>query len=128
MAWFAGIAVAGAGEKIQHHSAKSYPAALSATLSEYWPGLVITVVLTIIATWLVYRGQKKFFRTNTSLWCLTTLVIGVPGLLAYWALHRRPPMGLCPECSEQVPRNRDACAHCEKPFPAPALRGTEIIA
>jgi len=87
----------------------------------------VVIVLSVVAAGLVYRLQKKYCRPDTRLWCLTTLAIGVPGLLAYWALHRCSPLELCAECGQPAPRDRDACAHCEKPFAAPAFLGTEIL-
>jgi len=112
---------------VQDHQVENYVAGLSKALSECWPALLLILVLSIALTLVVRRWQKKYSRDNTTLWCATVFATTVPGLLAYWLMHRGTLIEACPECSQLVPRDRDACARCEKPFAAPALLGTEIL-
>jgi len=113
--------------QLQSHKANNYAAALSESLSQCWPALVVLIVLSVVLTWVVFRWQKKYSRGNTRLWCATVFATTVPGLLSYWLMHRGTVLEPCGECGQPAPRDRDACAHCDKPFAAPALLGTEIL-
>ena len=113
---------------LQDHKADSYMAGLMESISISWPMLVIIITLSAALAWFVFRWQMKYSRSNTSLWCTTVFLTTVPGLFAYWLMHRGTVLEPCSGCGQQVPRDRDACARCEKSFPEPNLLGTEVFA
>lgn len=112
---------------LQTHHTDSYLAGLSEAIAVCWPALVEMILLSAVLTWLVYRWQQKYCRSHTGLWCATVFATTVPGILAYWLMHRGTVLEACGECRQPAPRDRDACAHCGKPFAGPSLLGTEIL-
>jgi len=114
--------------KLEEYQADSYMEALRQSYDETWPGLVLLLLLSILLASIVYRWQQKYSRPNTPLWTTLVFLTTVPGFLAYWAMHRRPPLAACSHCGKEVPHNRDACPRCAEPFPEPKLLGTEIFA
>jgi len=125
--WAIGTTIVAPLMAVHTHKADSFLHGLIQTLAEVWSMLVLILGLSIVLTLLVRRWQKQYCRDNTLLWCATVFATTVPGLLAYWLMHRETVVEPCLECGQLAPRDRDACAHCEKPFAAPALRGTEIL-
>ena len=101
---------------------------LGLLLSDAWlPLLGLTLVSAALA-WLALRWHRHYSRPDTAAWASWVFLLGVPGILTYWAVHRRTALEACTECGHQIPRNRDTCAHCEQPFPEPQLLGTEVFA
>jgi len=96
-------------------------------LTEAWPPLLALVILSAVLAWLALRWHRQYARPHTGAWITLVFLLGVPGWIAYWAYHRKPPLETCPECNKKVPRNRDACASCQQPFAEPKLLGTEVF-
>ena len=111
----------------QSHQVDDYMAGLRKSIAECWPVLLLILGISIVLTLIVRRWQIKYCRDNTWLWCATVFATTVPGLLAYWLMHRTSVLTPCGECGKMAPRDRDGCAHCDKPFAAPAILGTEIL-
>jgi urea transporter len=110
------------------NEAPTYAAAMAKVLEMVWPGLIIVTVIGCLSAWVVWRWQRKYFRPATRAWCTFAFLVGPPGVLAYWLEMHRTKLEACGECQKTVPRDRDACAACATPFPAPSLVGTEIFA
>lgn len=114
--------------QVQTYKEPTYAAALQSTWNDGWPPLLVVCALGALLAGIAYRWQRRYARPYTPLWCLFVFIMGIPGLLAYW-LHFRPiALGKCTECGRVAPRNRDTCAHCDQPFAAPSLLGTEVFA
>lgn len=105
----------------------TYAAAMSKIISIAWPGLLIVTAIGCMSAWVVWRWQRRYFRPATGAWCTFAFLVGLPGVVAYWLEMRRAKLERCGECRTIVPRDRDACAACATPFPAPPLVGTEIF-
>jgi hypothetical protein len=77
---------------------------------------------------LCYRHHRRYTDRGGAAWALFVLVMGVPGAVGYW-LHRQwPATERCDHCGAVVPRDRDGCLACAAEFPAPALKGIEVLA
>jgi hypothetical protein len=71
--------------------------------------------------------RYAFPRSATMGWALFAFLFGVPGVLAFLALHDWPARVACPACTKKRVVTRDTCEHCAAPFPAAARNGTEIV-
>lgn len=114
--------------RMQQHKADTYAAALSQTFELAWPMLIIVFAVSVAAAAIAVHWQRRYFRSHTGLWAAFVFLFGIPGLFAYWLEHRSVKLDDCQECGHVVPRDRDACASCSTPFPAPAHVETEIFA
>jgi hypothetical protein len=126
--WLAGTVVGAPLYFVQTYRADSYADALAKVGEIAWPPLVAVIAIGVALAWLTLRLQRKYRRPATGLWTAFVVLLGVPGFVAYWLEHRRPRLQPCSECGHIVPRDRDACADCNTPFPAPRPVGTEIFA
>lgn len=120
--WFAPISLLADGK------VDSYGEGLRHAIEMTWPAGIVLLLICLAAAWLVLRWQKKYDRSHTVAWTIGVFFLGVPGLLAYMLVHGFPHRVSCPACGAKVPQRRDACAACRAPFPAPALKGTEVFA
>lgn len=109
------------------HAEPTIAAALSWILERFWPGLVLVLAIGCLSAWLTYRWQRQYFRPHTGAWCTFAFLLGLPGVVAYWLEMSRGNLEACDECHTTVPRDRQACAACERPFAAAPLVGTEIF-
>jgi hypothetical protein len=115
-------------ETLRTRQASTFTEAVAHNLEPTWPALIAVIAVGVaLAAW-TYRLQRKYHRPATGIWCMFVFLWGAFGFLAYWFEHRRPKLEPCRECGQIVPRDRDACAACKTPFPAPTLVGTEIFA
>jgi hypothetical protein len=114
--------------RMQHHKADTYAAALSQTFELAWPMIIIVFAVSVAAAAIAVHWQRRYFRSDTGMWAAFVFLFGIPGLFAYWLEHRSVKVDACQECGHVVPRDRDACASCSTPFPAPAHAETEIFA
>jgi hypothetical protein len=115
-------------ETFRTRQASTFTEAVAHNLEPTWPALIAVIVIGVaLAAW-TYRLQRKYHRPATGIWCTFVFLLGACGFLAYWFEHRRSKLEPCPDCGKLVPRDRDACAACNNPFPAPPLVGTEIFA
>jgi hypothetical protein len=128
IAWSFVLAIVAPLGMLQTHQVGTYAEGLSRIFGIAWPSFVVVIVLGALLAWWTYKLQRKYRRHATGVWCSFVFLLGVPGFLAYWLEHRRPKLETCDECGNVVPRDRDACAACDKLFPAPPLVGTEIFA
>jgi len=126
--WLLGMFVVAPLAQIQLLQTETYAEGVQVAWDTAWIGLILLLLLSLILTTIVYRWQQKYARPNTPLWTALVFLTTVPGFLAYWAMHRRPPLAACSHCGKEVPHNRDACARCAEPFPEPKLLGTEVFA
>jgi hypothetical protein len=114
--------------RLQDYKADSYGAALAQTLEVIWPMALLVLVVAAVAAWYARRFHRRYFRPHSGTWTAFVFLLGPPGLIAYWLELRRAKLEECGHCGTTVPRDRDACAACESPFPAPPLVGTEVFA
>jgi hypothetical protein len=101
-----------------------------AMLERSWPSLAAVLALSSVLAAIVWGWGRAFglSRRERVVWAGFVLLFGVPGCAGF-LLHRRWPVREpCPHCQARVARDRDTCAHCGTPFPAPALKGIEIFA
>jgi hypothetical protein len=107
-----------------------YAARFTKQLSHFAPALAAVVLLSLGLAAAAWRRSVAFglSRRERIVWTVFTALFGVPAFVGF-LLHRHwPAREPCPHCHATVPRDRIACAACETPFPAPALKGTEIFA
>jgi hypothetical protein len=126
--WFTGMLAGGPAELIQENMAPDYVSALRQTWGIAWLPFVVVLVVSLPAVWIVRRWQRQYRRPNTAAWSILVFLLGPLGLAAYRIEHRRAKLERCGECGHVVPRDRETCAACHSPFPAPPLVGTEIFA
>ncbi len=126
--WLLGIVLGAPLYMLQTYGATDYPTALALVSGIAWPPLIVVLAISAVLAWFSLRLQRNYRRPATAVWAAFVLLLGVPGFVAYWLEHRRPKLESCKECDQIVPRDRDACAACNAPFPAPPLAGTEIFA
>jgi hypothetical protein len=107
-------------------AAEAWPRALR----QYWPAVLLALVVTVPLTWLCYRRQVRYSAAglNRWFWPLFVLVLGLPGWVGYRFGRAWPALASCPACSAEVPQDRSMCAACENEFREPARKGTEVIA
>ena len=86
------------------------------------------IALSAVLAWQTVKLQRKYHRPATRVWATFVFLLGLPGFLAYLVEQRRPKMEACPQCKENVPRDRSACASCHTEFLAPPRLGMEIFA
>ena len=113
--------------RIQNHQSPDYTSALQYSLGIHWPALSAVAIASLLFSILALRHHHKLYFSHTEVWTLFVFLLGLPGLIAYWLQHRRPPMAACDDCGRQVPRNRPDCAACGTNFPPPALLGSELF-
>jgi hypothetical protein len=104
--------------------------AVGAMLKRYWPLLAAVLALSSVLAAIAWRRGRAFglSRREQAVWAVFVLLFGVPAYAGF-LLHRRWPVREpCPHCHARCPRDRDACAECGTPLPAPALKGNEIFA
>ena len=106
----------------------TYGQRLAQACLDGWPAVLVLVLVSALLAWWVLKRHRKYLLRNSLAWSWFVLLLGLPALVAYWFQHPRLAQEECKECGQQAPRDRDACAHCEKPFPAPSQLGTEIFA
>jgi hypothetical protein len=112
------------------YGSSSYPRTLGILLRRAWPSLAATLAVAAVLAVAAWRRGAAFGLAGRerNAWAAFVLLLGAPGFAGY-LLHRRwPPREPCPHCHANVPRDREACIACGTPFPAPALKGTEIFA
>ena len=126
--WVGVATVAVPIEHLEADRARTYPEALVKSLSETWPGVAISVVLSGVAVWLCVRRQRQYALRWTRTWGVFVFLLGIPGLLGYLFHRRWPVREECPACSQAVPRDRESCAACGMEFPEPAPKGIEVFA
>ena len=113
---------------LQNHEASTYLAAVATSWQASWRAIAVLTLLAAIAVVISWRWHRRYARPNAWWWSTFVFLFSVPGLVAYRFFQGHPPLEACAECGETVPRDRDGCARCEKPFAEPALLGTEILA
>lgn len=110
--------------------ASNYATRLGDLLRRSWPWLAGVLAVAVALAAVARRRADAFglSRRERNAWAAFVLILGAPGFVGF-LLHRHwPTREPCPHCHASVPRDRAACAACGTPFPAPALKGTEIFA
>lgn len=128
LVWLSGMVLGAPLYMMQNHFAQNYASTLSLVGGIAWQPLIVVLAISVALACLTVLLQQKYNRPATAVWVAFVFLLGVPGFLAYWLEHCRPKLEACQECGQIVPRDRDACAACNAPFPAPAPVGTEIFA
>jgi hypothetical protein len=126
--FWTGMLVVVPASEYQENRQPTLIAAFNKFIGEFWPALLIAAGIGTVSAWAVWRWQRKYFRRNTKAWSAFAFLLGLPGVVAYWLEMRRAKLETCNDCQATVPRDRDACASCRAPFPAPPLLGTELFA
>jgi len=95
-----------------------------------WLSLVGVAVVSLVLATATWWHSDRFalpLRERLAWWVFVTL-LGLPGFAGY-LLHRRWPLReKCPHCLAVTPLATGACARCEKRFPGPIPKGTEVFA
>jgi hypothetical protein len=128
LGWIGAIFAAAPFERLQNYKSDTYAAAVQHVVAVAWPMIVIVLAVAVGAAAIAVHWQRKYVRPHTGIWAAFVFLFSVPGLIAYWLEHRSVKLDGCQECGHVVPRDRDACASCSTPFPAPAHLETEIFA
>ncbi len=113
---------------VQNYAAPTFAAGVAKSFDVVWMPLACLLILAAVLTWLTIRLQHKYRRPATGIWAAFVFLLGVPGFLAYLVEHRRAKLETCAQCGKVVPRDREACAACQREFAAPPRIGTEIFA
>ncbi|MGC8639666.1 MAG: hypothetical protein ACP5XB_07275 [Isosphaeraceae bacterium] len=112
------------------HPVQEYGAEIGTVLKQSWPWLLAVLALSAVLAAIAWHQSRALglARRERIVWAAFVLFFGVPAFAGFW-LHRRWPVReRCPHCQARSPRDRDLCAACGEPFPAPSLRGNEIFA
>jgi hypothetical protein len=126
--WTSGVFVFAPIETLRTRQASTFTEAVAHNLEPTWPALIAAITIgAVLAAW-TYRLQRKYYRPATGIWCTFVFLLGACGFLAYCFEHHWIKLEPCRDCGHIVPRDRDACAACNNPFPTPPLAGTEIFA
>ncbi len=108
------------------------PAAASDSprVEDFWPALIGAHLLGAILAWVSLRRCVRFALSRSEIvaWSVFVLLLGLPGWIGFLVHRRWPVLDNCPSCTRRVPMDRDACAGCDVPLPAPALKGIEVFA
>jgi hypothetical protein len=104
--------------------------AFVAMLRIAWPPPAAVVVLSTALALIARRRCRAFglARREQLAWASFVLLLGFPAYVGFLLGRRWPTREPCPNCHARSARDRDACASCGEPFPAPAPRGIEIFA
>jgi hypothetical protein len=126
----AGVVPLLALESCEIGRAATFPEAMGLLLRDCWPAVAITQFLAAFLSLMCYRRQVRYgtSRRERIVWPLFVLLLGLPGWIGWRFGRSWPVLEACPECGIRVPRDREACAHCEAEFSPPALKGTEVFA
>ena len=125
--WLAGTFGVGPWAQMNMHQFPTWTAAVQEAIGYAWPGLMVVALLSIVLAAIVYQWHSRYHRPNRVAWTVMVLLTTLPGFLAYWIMHCRPPICGCEACGEQVPSNRDACAACGESLAEPRVRDTSIL-
>jgi hypothetical protein len=126
--WLIGVLIGAPLVLLQLNEADDYNAAFSQAIDAAWQPWIAVLLIGAALAWITIRLQRKYRRPATGLWTAFVFLLGIPGFAAYWLEHLRPNVEKCAQCGQVVPRDRDTCAACDAPFPAPSPVGTEIFA
>lgn len=75
-----------------------------------------------------WRARRYNFSLPAQIvWTIFHLFSGLPGFLAFLAVHDWPAREHCPACKKLRAVNRERCEHCGTEFPPPTKDGTEIF-
>jgi hypothetical protein len=107
---------------------EAYGPAMTATLADFWPAMLLTALVSLALAILAYRRQRRYSLSHPLPWAIFVFLLGVPGYLAYRFHRTWPVLEDCPRCGEATPRDRERCSDCGAAFPPPELKGLEIFA
>ena len=103
-------------------------AGLASLFAEYWPTVLILLLMSLAAAYVCFRRQRRYALAGTRAWVAMVFLFGIPGLLGYLFCRRWPVLAACPACHAPAPRDRQCCSACDTPFPEPELKGIEVFA
>jgi hypothetical protein len=126
--WAAGVLAIHPALLVRFEDAPDYGSAMADSLARFWPGLLISFLLTVLAVWLCIRRQRRYALPFTRTWVVVMLLLGFPAFLGY-LFHRVWPARVdCPACGKAVPRDRGTCPECRVPYTDPEPTGSEVFA
>jgi hypothetical protein len=92
------------------------------------PLISVTIALLIFVPLGAWVGRRYNFSSRAQIaWAIFHLFSGLPGFLAFIAVHDWPAREGCRNCNKLRAVNRDQCEHCRADFPPPTQDGTEIF-
>ncbi|HXY33863.1 MAG TPA: hypothetical protein VEI07_06515 [Planctomycetaceae bacterium] len=110
--------------------AASYREGWELMLQDSWLSLVGVALASVVLASATWWHSERFalpLRERLAWWAFVALG-GLPGFAGY-LLHRHWPLReKCPHCLAVTPLATGACARCEKRFPGPVPKGTEVFA
>jgi Phospholipase_D-nuclease N-terminal len=105
-----------------------YQFAFVRSLSVTVPVFAVVCLAAIVVAVRCFLHHRRFSERGTIAWTIFVFCFGLPGFIGY-LLHRRwPVLVRCTHCSQETPRDRDACLKCNTPFPPPSMKGIEVFA
>jgi hypothetical protein len=87
--------------------------------------LIPSVICALIG-WLLAR-RYRFATLPAFAWVLFLLLLGIPGLLTFFAAQEWPKREICPTCKKLRVVDHENCEHCGAPFAPPDKTGIEIF-
>lgn len=90
---------------------------------------VVSIAASLVsaAVALFLGGLWAFEKNRRWLWAAVALALGALGALLMLTLLGLPTRERCASCARKRVVTRERCEHCDAPFPAPPLDGTEIF-
>lgn len=92
------------------------------------PAIGLAIALLIFVPLGAWRARRYSFSLPAQIaWAIFHLFSGLPGFLAFLAVHDWPARERCHNCNKLRAVNRQQCEHCASDFPPPSRDGTEIF-
>lgn len=104
------------------------PAAWQTLWPQWWPAVLITVILSAGLAVVTYRHALGSAVPWPGAWATFVALGGVPAFIAYLVHREWPALLPCPRCGRSVPRDRPTCTACTGEFPAADPLGIEVFA
>jgi hypothetical protein len=107
----------------------SWPEAIAISLREFWPSLLSTATLSVLALFACYRRQRRYAASRRDLivWTAFVAALGLPGWIGYRFGRRWPALEECSTCRRATPRTSTRCELCHKEIPRPRPLGIELV-
>jgi len=105
---------------------RGYYEALPGTLMAIRWTVVLFIAFASAAAALSVGAKYNFSRNQLLTWGAITFVLGPGGLLIMLAVLDWPALEACPVCGRKRVVTAEHCEHCQAPFAAPPMDGTEI--
>jgi hypothetical protein len=99
------------------------------SLNEVRMYFIYTIIVSLLCVPVAYFVARRAGLNRSAMvgWMVTTLLLGLSGLLLLLALREWPTLLSCPQCRKKRSIERDLCEHCGAAFPAPPQDETAIF-